>query len=161
MKRVLFLFTLIASFACLVLFAINSCGDLWVGLASLPFVIYASTAVHEAGHVLGCRLVKGKVYMYKVSLAEIAGGKLSLSNEGLFTFQVKFSAPEKSYIVYLSGIIVSILLSAVLTLVYFLFLRHTLFYIVSGATLANVLATVIYFKGTDLYKCFNPDSGGN
>lgn len=161
MKRVLFIITLIASLVFLVLFVVYSCTNLYFALASLPFVIFVSTAVHEAGHVIGCKILNGKVYEYRVSYVQFSNGKLSLADEGFCTFHVRFSVPKKSYIVYLSGIIFSILLSAVLTAVYFLFLRYTLFYIISGATILNVILPLIYFKGSDIYRCFNHRSGEN
>ncbi len=89
-------------------------------LASGLFFLYLFPCLHEFGHVIGCKLTNAKVAKIHLLFFSIENGNARFSKR-LLPFKVSFYSGKKDYLVYLCGILISLLLALLCIALYAIF----------------------------------------
>ena len=118
-------------------------------MASGLFFLYLFPCLHELGHVVGCKLTKAKVAKIHLLFFTIEDGKAKLSKR-LLPFKVSFYSGKKDYLVYLCGILASLLIALLCGALYAIF--QTSFLLPPCILSALVLICNLIGKQGDLSK---------
>ncbi len=90
------------------------CGEnsaVCITLSSL-FFAYLLPCLHELGHILGCKFTKAKIAKIHLLFWSVENGKANISQR-LLPFKVSFYSGKNDFIVYICGILASLLLALI------------------------------------------------
>lgn len=147
--RVLKVLLLIASLAAFVLGFIF--GKIYLYFCAIPFLAFLFIAIHECGHVIGCLLVKTKVNSVE-TFGFVFYKPFEISKNISFFGKVNFDKTEKDKVVFIFGIITSLIVTAVSIILFVFNLLNIVYFITICLCMVAIL---IPYKGSDVWKVFS------
>ena len=117
-------------------------------------VTLINVAAHELGHVLACLITKTKVNYVEVMCFRFQNGGLSISNCFSLYGRVNFVTSKFRKAIYLSGLVVSSIISIVALFLYIYNLYPFIYLMISVICL---LVVIIPIKGSDTIKLFSKE----
>ena len=153
MKRVINIIVLVFSLTSLV-FSYIYRENIFFTIGGFIFYTFLFALIHELSHVLGAKMTKGQVNSFQTFFVFYKREEgVSLLNSLTIRSQVKFVS-KKSKVVYLMGLLISLLLLGwPIAEMFLLYSFHSIFYLFLYATLLVIL--FIPRKESDIYKLFS------
>ena len=120
------------------------------GLLGMPFFLFLVSTIHEAGHVLGCRINKNTVTGFRTPVFSVQGGHFRINDRLFPGGGCSFLKKQQDGLVYLCGPFASGF-CFILCLIWWLIKPGSVALLCMAAAGTHVLVNIFPCRRNDLY----------